>query len=57
MKRILTALVAVPVLVYVIGFTRPLFFAILTALSTILALEEFFLLAKKSGIETYRFPY
>jgi phosphatidate cytidylyltransferase len=54
MKRILTALVAVPILVYVIGFTPPVFFTFLVALSTILALEEFFSLAEKSGIETHR---
>ena len=54
MKRILTALVAVPILIYVIGFTPPLFFTFLVALATILALEEFFSLVEKSGAETHR---
>jgi phosphatidate cytidylyltransferase len=54
MKRILTALVAVPILIFVIGFTPPLFFTFLVALATVLALEEFFSLAEKSGVEAYR---
>jgi phosphatidate cytidylyltransferase len=54
MKRILTAAVLVPFLIFIIGFTSPLFFTFLVALATFLALEEFFLLAKKSGIEVHR---
>src|SRR4051812_22308149 len=54
MKRVLTALVAAPILIYVIGFTPPLFFTFLVALSTILALEEFFSLAEKSGVQVHR---
>src|SRR5438309_902484 len=54
MKRILTAAVLVPLLIFIIGFTSPLFFTFLVALATFLALEEFFLLAKKSGIEVHR---
>jgi len=54
MKRILTAVVLVPVLILIIGFASPLFFTILVAVSAGLALEEFFSIAKKSGLEPWR---
>ena len=54
MKRILTAAVFVPLLIFIIGFTPPLFFTLLVAFATFLALEEFFRLANMSGIEVHR---
>lgn len=54
MKRILTALVAVPILIYIIGFTKPIYFDLAVAISTSLALEEYFALARKSGLPVYR---
>jgi phosphatidate cytidylyltransferase len=54
MKRVLTALVLVPVLVAIIGYAPPLCFLLLVAGATILALEEFFFLAVQSGFEVFR---
>src|SRR5690242_5044843 len=54
MKRILTAAVLVPLVILIIEFTSSFFFTVLVALVTFLALEEFFLLAKRSGIEVHR---
>jgi phosphatidate cytidylyltransferase len=54
MKRILTAVALIPPLVFIIGFTSPFFFALVVAVAAGLALEEFFSLAKKSGIEIHR---
>jgi len=54
MKRILTAAVLVPLLIFIIGFASSLFFTLLIGLASFLALEEFFRLARKSGIEVHR---
>ena len=54
MKRILTAIVLVPFLVFIVGFTSPLFFALLVAVAGALALEEFFSIATKGGLEPDR---
>jgi phosphatidate cytidylyltransferase len=54
MKRILTALIAVPILIYIIGFAHSVYFGLAVALSATLALEEYFALARKSGIQVYR---
>jgi phosphatidate cytidylyltransferase len=54
MKRILTALVAVPILIYIIGYTAPIYFDLAVALASSLALEEYFALARKSGLTVYR---
>jgi len=54
MKRVLTALVLVPVLIAIIGFAPPFCFLLLVAGSTVLALEEFFSLAAQSGIDVFR---
>ena len=55
MKRILTALVLVPFLILIIGHTPPIYFSLLVAVSTSLALEEFFSISVKSGLEIHRF--
>jgi len=47
MKRILTALVALPVLLYTVWSASPYPFVVLTALAVILALREFYGLAAK----------
>jgi phosphatidate cytidylyltransferase len=54
MKRVLTALVLVPVLVAIIGYAPSPCFLILVAGATVLALEEFFSLAVQSGFEVFR---
>jgi phosphatidate cytidylyltransferase len=54
MKRVLTALVLVPVLIAIIGYAPPPCFLLLVAGANILALEEFFSLATQSGLEIFR---
>jgi len=54
MKRVLTALVLVPVLIAIIGYAPPPCFLLLVAGANILALEEFFSLATQSGLEVFR---
>ena len=55
MKRILTAIALVPVLMLIIGFASPLFFTMLVAVAAGLALKEFFSLAKRFGLEPQQF--
>jgi phosphatidate cytidylyltransferase len=55
MKRVLTAIVLVPFLIFIVGFTSPLFFTLLVAASAWLALEEFFSLAKRTGLEPHQY--
>ena len=54
MKRILTALVGIPILIYIIRSPNPVYFDLAVVLCTTLALEEYFSLAKKSGFQVYR---
>src|SRR5262245_42210380 len=54
MKRVLTALALVPVLIVVIGYAPPFCFLLLVAAAAVLALEEFFALAPRSGLEIFR---
>jgi phosphatidate cytidylyltransferase len=49
MKRIATAVVALPILLYTVWSQTPYFFVALTALAVVLALEEFYGLASKLG--------
>lgn len=49
MKRILTAIVGLPILLYTVWSQSPYFFAGLTAIAAILALLEFYGLASKGG--------
>jgi phosphatidate cytidylyltransferase len=56
MKRVLTAVVLLPFLIFIIEFASPLFFTLLMGVSALLALQEFFSLAKKSGMEPYSLP-
>ena len=49
MKRILTAVVALPILLYTVWSQIPYFFVALTAIAIILALSEFYSLAAKAG--------
>jgi len=49
MKRILTAAVALPVLLYAVWSQSPYFFVALTAVTIVLALGEFYSLAAKAG--------
>jgi phosphatidate cytidylyltransferase len=54
MKRVLTALVLVPVLIAIIGYAPPLCFLLLVWGASALALEEYFSLATHSGLEVFR---
>ncbi|MGH9428172.1 MAG: phosphatidate cytidylyltransferase [Terriglobia bacterium] len=54
MKRVLTALVLVPVLIAIIGYAPSFCFFLLVAGASVLALEEFFSLAAQSGLEVFR---
>jgi phosphatidate cytidylyltransferase len=49
MKRILTAAVGLPILLYTVWSQTPYFFAVLTAIAALLALNEFYGLARKVG--------
>lgn len=49
MKRVLTAIVALPVLLYTVWSQTPYCFVALTAIAALLALGEFYLLASKVG--------
>lgn len=49
MKRILTAIIGLPILLYTVWSQSPYFFAALTAIAAILALIEFYGLASKVG--------
>lgn len=56
MKRVLTALVLLPGLIAIIGYAPPLCFLLLVSAATVLALDEFFLLATQSQLEILRLP-
>jgi len=49
MKRILTALVALPILLYTVWSLTPYFFVVLTAGAIVVALVEFYSIAAKAG--------
>src|SRR5262245_15996639 len=49
MKRILTAIVALPILLYTVWSSSPYFFVGLTVIAVLLALGEFYTLASKLG--------
>ncbi len=49
MKRILTAIVALPILLYSVWSPSPYFFVALTTIAVVLALGEFYSLASKAG--------
>ena len=49
MKRILTALVALPILLYTVWSLTPYFFVVLTAGAIVVALVEFYSIAEKAG--------
>ena len=49
MKRILTAIVALPILLYTVWSDSPYFFVALTSVAIVLALAEFYSLASKVG--------
>ena len=55
MKRILTALVALPILLYAVWSEIPYFFAALAGISIILAVNEFYSLAEKTGCRPFAF--
>ena len=54
MKRVLTALVLVPILIAIIGYAPPFCFLLLVCGASFLALEEYFSLATQSGLEVFR---
>ena len=56
MKRILTALVAIPILLFTLWTSSPYFFVGLAAIATVLALGEFQSLAAKAGCKTQIVP-
>lgn len=51
MKRILTAVVALPILLYTVWSQSPYFFVALTTIAIVLALGEFYSLAAKTGVK------
>ena len=53
MKRILTALVAIPILLYTVWSSSPYYFAGLAAIAALLALSEFYSLAAKTGCQPF----
>ncbi|MCI0485635.1 MAG: phosphatidate cytidylyltransferase [Blastocatellia bacterium] len=55
MKRILTAIVALPILLYTVWNDIPYFFAALTAVAIILGLIEFYHLASKASLQPSTF--
>jgi len=52
MKRILTAIVGLPILLYTVWSQSPYFFVTLTAIASLLALSEFYGLASKVGYKS-----
>ena len=56
MKRILTALVALPILLYTVWSQSPYFFAALTTIAVGLGLGEFYALAAKAGFRPQTVP-
>jgi phosphatidate cytidylyltransferase len=54
MRRILTASVALPILLYAVWSRVPYFFIALTAIAVLLALSEFYALAKKRGYRPHQ---
>jgi phosphatidate cytidylyltransferase len=56
MKRILTAIVALPILLFAVWSTNPYFFLALTAAALLLALAEFYSLAAKVGAKPLQVP-
>lgn len=54
MKRIFTALVIVPILVAIIGYSPLYLFTILVTVAAVIALDEFFSIATRCGFEIYR---
>src|SRR5215469_4536419 len=54
MTRILTALVALPILLYTVWSSSPYPFVILTALAVVLALREFYEIASKTDCQPVR---
>ncbi len=55
MKRILTAIVALPILLFTVWSPAPYFFVALSALAILLALHEFYALASKVGARAFAF--
>jgi phosphatidate cytidylyltransferase len=53
MKRILTAIVALPILLYSVWSPIPYFFVVLAAIAAVLALNEFYALAAKAGCRPF----
>jgi phosphatidate cytidylyltransferase len=53
MKRILTAIVALPILLYTVWSETPYFFVALASAAILLALQEFYNLASKAGWRTF----
>jgi len=56
MMRVLTALVLVPILIAIVGYAPPLCFLLLVCSASVLALEEYFSLAARAGLEVFRMP-
>src|SRR2546428_6274006 len=52
MKRILTAIVALPVLLFTVWSNSPYFFVGLTVIAVVLALGEFYALASRLGCKS-----
>src|SRR5689334_17067929 len=54
MKRILTAIVALPILLYTVWSPFPYFFVALTTVAILIALAEFYSLCSHTGARPYR---
>jgi phosphatidate cytidylyltransferase len=55
MRRIVTAIVALPILLFTIWFPNPYYFVALAALASLIALFEFYLIASKAGAAPHEF--
>lgn len=56
MKRILTAIVALPILLYTVWSEIPYFFVALAAVAILIALNEFYAIATKTGARPFALP-
>jgi phosphatidate cytidylyltransferase len=56
MKRVLTAIPLILLLIVILEYLPPIFFSVLVVLVATLALEEYWEIASKSGFEPYRWP-
>jgi phosphatidate cytidylyltransferase len=56
MKRVLTAIPLILLLIAILEYLPPIFFSLLIAIVSCLALEEFWAIASKAGFDPFRWP-